>query len=150
MLHYFAPTRARDAPDGRVFSPAPHSVREEALPACLAICAMPESAIVELSRMALTQAIRARVPVVEFLDAQMRVSSAPSTTRLYRRAHHPPPMWGPDWLAMLRVRILRKCQKCGAPRNTVECMGMLDLSKSLGPLNMLHSCVILRNCAEGV
>ena len=78
------------------------------------------------------------------------VSSAPSTTRLYRRAHHPPPMWGPDWLAMLRVRILRKCQKCGAPRNTMECLGMLDLSKSLGPLNMLHSCVILRNCAEGV
>jgi hypothetical protein len=78
------------------------------------------------------------------------VSSAPSTTRLYRRAHHPHPMWGPDWLAMLRVRIQRKCKECGAPRNTMECMEMLDLSKSLGPLNMLNSCVILRHCAESV
>ena len=78
------------------------------------------------------------------------VSSAPSATRLYRRAHHPPPMWGPDWLAILRVRILRQCKECGAPRNTMECMEMLELSKSWGPLNMFTSCVILGKCAESV
>ena len=78
------------------------------------------------------------------------VSSAPSTTRSYRGAHHPSPMWGPDWLAMLTVRILRKCKACGAPRNIMECFEMLDFSKPLGPLSMFNSCVILRNCEESV
>ena len=46
--------------------------------------------------------------------------------------HHPPLMWRLDWLAMLRVRILRECKECGAPRNIEECMYKVGFVKILG------------------